>query len=285
MADSAIYDLSGFPEPTIIEELDFEVILASMKADLAVRFPPIAPLLVLESEPAVKLMEEFAYRETLNRARINDAIRANFLAFAAGTDLDNLGVFYDVIRLSGEADERFRLRVVLAIQGRSTGGTAARYRSVALGASIRVADAAVYRVGRDPTVRVAVYAVDNGGVADTNLLTSVREALNSESVRMVNDIIAVASAVFTVQNVVANVWLLPEASNGVADALPAALISDWDAETGLGFDLTRAWLTGRLMKPGVQKVEIISPATDVVAAPELAISIGAITINNMGRGY
>jgi phage-related baseplate assembly protein len=285
MADSTVYDLTGFPLPAAIEELDFEVIVSAMKADLSARFPDIAPLLVLESEPAVKLIEVFAYRETLNRARINDAVRANLLAFAGTTDLDNLAVFYDIVRMIGESDERLRLRVVLAIQGRSTGGTVPRYRGVALASSIRVEDAAVYRVGNDPTVHVAVFAADNDGVADAGLLAIVRAALNDPAVRMVNDTIVVASAVFSVENVVANVWLLPETSDTLLEALPASLKMDWEAETGLGFDLTRSWLTARLMKSGVYKVEIVTPATDVVAAPERAVSLGAITLNNMGRGY
>lgn len=282
MAD---FDLSSYPPPQAVEELDFETLFAVFKADMVSRMPEIAPLMELESEPATKLGQVHSYVEMLVRARINDAIRANLLAYAAGADLDHLAAFYDVVRLPGETDEALRRRVILAIQGRSTGGTAPRYRSVALGASVRVADAVVYRVGTDPTVHVAVYATDNNGVADAELLAMVEAALNDPAVRMVNDTIVVRSAVFEVVDVEANVWLLPEASNALLDVLPDTLRAAWAAETGLGFNLTRAWLTARLMVSGVQRVEIVAPAADVIALPEHAISIGAIKLNNMGRDY
>lgn len=285
MADSTYFDLSGFPPPEAIEELDFEALLARFKADMSARMPEIAPTLALESEPVTKLGEVHSYVEMLVRARINDAVRANLLAFANGADLDHLAVFYDVVRLPGETDEAFRRRVILAIQGRSTGGTVPRYRAVALGASVRVADAVVYRNGNDPTVHVAVYATDNNGVPDGNLLNHVQAALNDPAVRMVNDTISVQAAVFEVVNVAANVWLLPEAPDTLLDVLPETLKERWAEETGLGFDLTRAWLTARLMVPGIQRVEIVSPAADVIAPPERAISIGTVTLTNMGRDY
>lgn len=47
-------------------------------------------------------MEVCAYRELLLRQRINQAAKSNLLAFATGTDLDNLGALYDVERKEGE---------------------------------------------------------------------------------------------------------------------------------------------------------------------------------------
>lgn len=282
MAD---FDLSSYPPPRVIEELDFEAIFARFRSSMIARMPEIAPVIALESEPAAKLGQVHSYIEMLVRARINDAARANLLAYATGADLDHLAAFYDVVRLQGESDERLKTRVILAIQGRSTGGTAPRYRSIALGASTRVADAVVYRVGNDPTVHVAVYAADNNGVADQDLLETVTDALNDPAARMVNDTIVVRSAVFQVVNIEADIWLLPEASNSLIDVLPGLLRDAWAAETGLGFDLTRAWLTARLMVSGVQRVEILNPTSDVIAPPERAISIGTITLHNRGRDY
>ena len=285
MADGTFFDLSSFPPPQAIEALDFEALLARFKADMSARMPDIAPTLALESEPITKLGEAHSYVETLVRARVNDAVRANLLAFAKGSDLDHLAVFYDVFRMTGESDERLQLRVILNIQGRSTGGTAPRYRAKALEASLRVANAMVYRRGTDPTIHVAVYAADSGGAADAALLAQVEAALNADNVRMVNDTIEVRSAVFEVVNVAARVWLLPGAPDTLIDVLPQTLRDKWAAETGLGFDLTHAWLTARLMVPGVQRVEVTAPAADVIAPPERAISIGAITLTHMGRDY
>ncbi|MBY0400960.1 baseplate J protein, partial [Myxococcota bacterium] len=101
-------DVSGLPPPNVIEEISFEEMLAASVADLVARFPAIAGVIQLESEPARKLLEVGAFREMLVRSRINDAARAQLLAFAAGADLDHLAAFHDVTRLVGETDDRLR---------------------------------------------------------------------------------------------------------------------------------------------------------------------------------
>lgn len=276
-------DVSALPPPQVVEELDFEAILASSAADLVARFPAIAGVIALESEPARKLLEVAAFRETLTRARINDAARSQLLAFATGSDLDHLAAFYDVVRILGESDDRLRSRVILAISGRSTGGTAARYRFIAMSASVDVRDAIVYREGTSPVVNVAVFSYAAGGIASPGLLSTVAEALNADDVRMVNDTIAVRSAVTQTANIVADVWLLPGTPLAVFDGLEAALRAAFAAEAGLGFDLTRAWLTARLMQPGVQRVEVVTPAADVAVAEYEAIALGTVALTYKGR--
>lgn len=286
-----IDELKGLPEPEIIEALDYEVILTRMRDEMVVLFPSIVGVIDLETEPVRKLFEVYAYAETYIRGRINDALRANFLAYAQGTDLDNLAAFYDITRmidpdtLEIETDDRFRERTVLAIQGRSTGGTAPRYRSIAMQADLNVRDAIAYTVGRDPTVYIAVFSVDNGGVPSQALLDTVEAALLDANVRMVNDVISVVSAVEETINVEANVWLLPDTSSELIDDLPATLSGLWDAENDLGFDMTRSWLTAKLMQPGVQRVEIVSPAEDVIVDPNKSVIIGTVTINEQGRDF
>lgn len=90
-----IIDLSQLPAPDVVEVLDFEVILAERKATLISLFPEeqqeaVARTLALESDPLVKYLEENAYREVIWRQRVNDAARANMLAYATKNDLDNL---------------------------------------------------------------------------------------------------------------------------------------------------------------------------------------------------
>ncbi len=298
MADGTIYDLSSFPAPEVIQTLDAEDIIARMAADMVGRYPDLEGVIDLESEPVRKLIEVFAFREIMVRTRVNDAARANLLAFAAKNDLDHLGVFYDVTRMAGELDAPFKRRIILAIMGRSTGGTEPRYRAVALGASTQVADAVVYREGTSPVVNVAVYSTTNGGVADASLLTLVRTALNAPAVRMVSDTIVVRSAAFTTVNIVGDVWLLPEtsdvlitpveptAANPNGDSpLAAGLRSAWAKESGLGFDMIREWIAARLMVSGVQKAAVVSPVADVIAPPHQAVALGTITLTNKGRAY
>ena len=277
--------LDALPKPVVIEELDSAAIVARMAADAVLRFPDLDGIITLESEPSRALIEVAAYRETLIRARCNDVARADLLKFATGQDIDHLAAFYDVIRLAGELDEAFKKRTILEIEGRSPGGTVPRYRAVALGASVRVADAVVYRVGISPAVHVAVYATDNAGVADQALLNAVSTALNDPKVRMVSDTIIVTSAAFVTVPIAADIWLLPETSDAVADQLPGLLRAAWASETGLGFDLVREWITARLMLSGVQKAVVTAPSVDIVADPYQAIALGSITLTNRGRAY
>ena len=116
-------ELSTLPAPCIVEELSSDRIFASIWKDFIASYPDFSAL--LESDPAVKLIEVAAYREMLLRNRINIAARGQLLAYAAGTDLDHLAAFYGVERLAGEGDERLRLRIQLRIKGFPTpeGGT------------------------------------------------------------------------------------------------------------------------------------------------------------------
>lgn len=118
-------DFSRIPLPDVIEVLDFEGILAELCADFRARFPDFDAL--VESDPAIKLMEAFAYRETLLRARINAAARACMLATATGADLDNVAANFGVARKDGESDADLRSRVLLTFEAMSTAGSRNAY--------------------------------------------------------------------------------------------------------------------------------------------------------------
>ncbi|CTV47994.1 baseplate assembly protein [Escherichia coli] len=134
-----IIDLNQLPAPDVVEELDFETILAERKATLISLYPEdqqeaVARTLMLESEPLVKLLEENAYRELIWRQRVNEAARAVMLACAAGNDLDVIGANYNTTRLIitpaddstipptpavMESDTDYRLRIQQAFEGLS----------------------------------------------------------------------------------------------------------------------------------------------------------------------
>ena len=60
-------DLEQLPPPKIIEELDFDAILAAMKADFIARYPEYTA--DFASDPVAKLLEAASYREMLIRQR------------------------------------------------------------------------------------------------------------------------------------------------------------------------------------------------------------------------
>ncbi|SOC26816.1 baseplate assembly protein [Stappia indica] len=274
------------PPPAILEELSFEQLLSTIVADAQARLAAVGitwDVGALETDPVMILCQAFAYRELVLRARVNDAARANLLAFAGSSDLDHLAAFYDVARLDGETDERLRDRVWLTILGRSAGGPVERYKAVAMAASLQVRDVAIWREGRDPTVRVAVLSTDTGE-ASPELLASVLAALEAPEVRVVSDRFEVVSAIQTVQDVALTVRLAPDAPESRRMDVAAAVRAAWHAEQLLGLDLTTSWLTAKAMIPGVTRVEVTWPTKDVVALPHQAIGLGGIEIIDGGRG-
>lgn len=138
-------NLSSLPDPAIVETISFQTIFNELRADFSTRFPDFSAL--VESDPAIKLLEVAAYREVVLRARVNDAFKATLLAFAAGADLDNLAAFYGLTRIAQETDAELKDRTINRIQGSSTAGGAAWYRYQALTADSGVRDARVTSPG------------------------------------------------------------------------------------------------------------------------------------------
>ncbi len=275
--------LTRLGTPNVVSPVDFEASLKALRDDLVARFPSLASVVDLESEPSQILLQVVAYREMLLRAHVNDAARqSNSYLFATGSTLDYHAAFYDLERLAGETDRALRERIRLAILG-GYSGTAQRYKLVALSSSPEVENAVVWRDDPNPVVKVAVRSTAVGGIASPALLATVAAALNDPQVKMVNDTIEVLSATTMTVNVVADVWLLPTAATSIIADLQNSLAETWDAQSAIGFDLTLSWLTSRLMQAGVQNVEITSPATDIVVDPHEGVAIGTVTLNFIGR--
>lgn len=285
-------DLSTLPAPAVIEELDYEAIVARQKAKfqelweaVRVSYPdlPEYDVTMLETDPAMIVIEAESYRELLLRARVNAATRSNLLKFSIGSDLDHLAADHGVTRLADETDAALRSRIVLADQGRSAAGPEEWYEFHARSASAEVADVAVYKTGAGPEIEVAVFSTADGGIPSSELLATVRAVVTSPSVRSINDIVTVASATKTVVNVAADVWLLPEAPVAVFDALEPLLRAALTTEGGIGRDINRSWIMAKLMAAGVAKVDVISPAADVVMDDHSAATFGTVVLTYRGR--
>lgn len=276
----ATIDFSSIPDPTIIEPLDFETILAAMIADLQARDPSYSE--ILESDPGIKILEVAAARELILRQRINDALQATLLRYAGGADLDNLATFYAVTRLEDESDEALRARVIERIMGSSTAGGAAWYRYQALTASELVKDAAVSSPNPGE-VLVNILSTQGNGTAGSQLLQTVDAVLQSDSVRVITDVVTVASATINTVPVTAQIYLYPDTPIEVFNGLQARLTAAFATASGLGWDVTRSWLIAQLHPAGVQRVVLTAPAADVVCGPSQAPALGAITLTMAGR--
>ncbi|GFR17448.1 baseplate protein J [Trichonephila clavata] len=166
-----------------------------MKEELVLRDPSFTAL--IESDPAMKILEVAAWRELLLRERINEAVKSNLLKFATGNDLDNLAEFYGVERENGEKDENFRKRIKAKIVGWRAGGN---YRYYALSADTRVKDALVESpVPGKVQVSILSTQLSTTGIPEEELLEIVRNQLNREDVRILTDTIEVVIPIPTAQ--------------------------------------------------------------------------------------
>ena len=257
----SVVDLAALPDPAIVEVLDFETVLAAMRADLLRRYPAAADVLDLESEPLVKLLEAFAYRELLFRQRVNEAARANLLAYATGTDLDHKGAFYNLPRQPGEADDRYRLRIQLRIAAIAGNGTAAQYRLVAIGASANVRDASVAQPVPG-AVEVVLWLVDPAQAATTRAV--VLAALDAEGARPLGVPVSVSVAQPRAIDVTAWIWRDPSAPADLVLRIATAFEASLAGYARLGRPVSKSWITTRLHAEGVSRVQYPNATTPAV---------------------
>jgi len=273
-------DFSSIPDPEIIEALDFESILGEMITDLQARDPSYSA--ILESDPGVKILEVAAARELIIRQRVNDALRATLLRYAAGADLDNLATFYNVTRLTSETDAQMRARVIDRIMGSSAAGGISWYRYHAMTASADVRDISVSSPAPGE-VLVSVLSGIGNGAASTALLEAVDDIVQDDSVRVITDTVTVTGATITTVPVAAQVYLYPDTPSSVFINLQSQLTAAFNATAGLGWDVTRTWLIAQLHPSGVQRVVLTLPAADVVCGPSTAPALGTVTLTLAGR--
>lgn len=289
-------DLSTLPPPNVVESLSFETIFAEMLADLRQRDPTFTAL--VESDPAYKVLEVATYRELLIRQRVNDGARAVMLAYATGSDLEQLAGLFGVTRKlidagdanalppvppTYETDASLRFRTQLALEGLSTAGPIGAYQFHAL------AVAGVKDVGvqgppdTDPgDVLVTILADDGNGAADSNLIAAVLAALNGEDVRPLTDQVTVQSATITEYEIIATLYVLPgpdpELVRTAALASVQAFVS---AQHKVGADIRLSALYAALHVGGVERVTLSAPGVvaDLLCDAEHAPFCTDITLN------
>lgn len=269
--------LSQLPQPDVIELLDYETILAERKAYLISLYPAdqqqaITATLALESEPITKLLQENAYRELILRQRINDAAVANMLAWAKGSDLDNLVANWNVKRLTiqqgdpsatppvpeiKEDDEALILRALMAWDGLSVAGPTGAYEYFALSADGKVADAK----GSSPSGAVAIVTIlstEGDGTADAALIAKVDQALSHEDKRPVGDRLTVQSASIIHYTITAQLHVSSQGAeaNVVLQAARDRLAAFINPRRRIGVEVPRSAIDAALHVQGVTKVDL-----------------------------
>lgn len=301
-------DLSLLPPPDVIDPLDFEKILANHISNYLSRYPSdaqpiISERLALESDPINKLIQLISYRDILWNQRVNEAAASCMLAYATGADLDNLGANYDVRRLAGESDTRFRYRIQQAFHILAAAGPAAAYRAHARSVSSDVRDVNVFSeaagqvtvcvLGRvfvaadqlalqREKIGARLFGAPNDAnrryvVADNNseLLLSVLSTLSAETVRPLTDWVVVRAPNIIPVTIEAVLEVLrgPDPSMILNRRLEAIEIFLKSIQR-IGYDITRAGIIAALVEAGVKNVRLSDPLEDVVCGQnDLAVVI------------
>ena len=288
-------DLSQLPAPDVIERLDFETILAETLAEYLARDPDhTAPL---ESDPAYKILEVAAYRELLLRQRVNDAARGVMLAYAEDGDLDQIGANFNVRRLLiqpadpttipptpavWESNADYRRRIQLSFEGFTTAGSEGSYVFHGLSAAPDVKDVAA--VSPQPGV-VTVYVLSRtgNGEAPANLLDSVDQALNAENTRPMTDQVVVQSASIVPYTVEAELVMYPGPDSAlIRQTAEDAVRAHVDSLHRIGHDVSLSGIYAALHRPGVQRVNLVSPAANLVIDNSEAAFCTSIAVTAAG---
>ena len=299
-----IIDLNNLPVPKVVQELSYETLLAQRKAkflslqeddDMRQHWQA---RLQLESEPVVKLLEENAYLELLLRTHINESAKAVMLAYATGSDLDQLGALFGIKRLIMQAedlnahppiptqyedDERFRTRIQMSLEGLTTAGSRASYEFHALSTSAKVKDVDVTSPTAG-TVKVAILSTEGQGTADSDLINAVKKQLNAEHIRPLTDTVLVESAVILPYEIRATLTLYPSVLESVVMANVNQAITHYtNKQHLLGIDITLSGIYSALHQEGVQNVKLTQPLADLIVQPHQAAYCTQIQINVGGR--
>lgn len=297
MSNAQLIDMSKLPPPAVVVVPDFEAILQELKADMIAAYPECADVLALESEPLTKLLERWAYQLMVERSNRNDSALAVMLPYSTGSDLDNLGAFFDVPRLViteanpsafppvaevMEDDDSFRARIQLAPRGYSVAGPDDAYVYHAKSADGQVLDAAA----TSPTpgrVVVSVLSRVGSGMPDAALLAAVDAAVNAEKIRPLTDEVVVQSAGIVNYQITASVYTLPGPdSSNVLGTVQDRAAAYAESMHRIGRQPTLSGIYAALHIDGVARVVLSSPAADVVVGDTQASYCTAIHVTHGG---
>lgn len=256
-----------------MEQPSYEEILNRMKEELLRRDANFTAL--VESDPAIKILEIAAWRELLLRERINEAAQSNLLKFAKGEDLKRLGEFYGVERKNEEEDEQFRKRIKAKIVGWSSVGN---YRYHALSADARVEDALVESPSPG-SVRISILS--------TKLSTDKEELLNVVKEHVARDDIRVLTDTVEVVNCTMIPIVIHSKMNAISEEVVGQarkkFIEKFESARSLGWHVTRSWIIANLFIEGVNNVELIEPKEDIAVKGNECAMLENLSIELMSR--
>lgn len=292
-------DLSRVPVPDAIQGLDYEAIVSARIADLLSRLDAAGiPFDVegLETDPAVILQQEDAYRELLQLAAINDAVRAVLLASSWGTNLDNIAAMFGLSRLViepgdptttpptppvMESDERFRRRIQLAPEAFATTGSRDAYAFHALTAHVGVADVAVlnHASGLLSPGEVAVVILPGDPEQESEIVEAVQARLMRDDVRPLTDALEIRIATSVSAEITARLRLRRGPDPVVVREAALSRLNTFLArQRRIGAAVALSGIYGALQVDDVERVVLTAPVADIEPAVDEVIAVGEITL-------
>ncbi|XKB94455.1 baseplate J/gp47 family protein [Escherichia coli] len=296
MAESYdVINLSDLPVPDAIVVPDAAVIFGAWLARLRELDPEFDAL--VESDPAYKQGEVTAFQLTLAFQRVNDAVRAVFLASAQKADLDQIGAAFNVERMVivpanpdavpptdavMEEDDAFRERIQLSWSQLNTAGARNAYRFHARSADENVLDADAYgpeEHGRAGEVDVYVLFREGNGTASEALLDAVSARLNADEIRPLTDFVTVKSAIINDYTVTAELEIPdgPDAGEVLENA-KNTLMSYTRLANRINGMVPLSAIYAALQQTGVARVILSSPRADIEPATGTAPRCAAVNV-------
>lgn len=253
-------DLGLLPPLTVIKQMTHEEIQAEMVK--VGSLDGVSP-----SDAAFRPILAGSYRETLLRQQSDEQCRAVMLATSQGTDLDNIGVTYyrqsdgsPVLRLEGESDQEYRIRLHDSPGGLSVAGPAVAYEFHSRSAHPNIKEA----LCTSPApVQVLMYLLGregNGAVSDTQCRL-VEGYLWSR--RPLTDEVEAKSAEIVEFTVNATIYQIKNSDpDGITERARQSLLNYLALQHRLKGKVTLSSLHAVLQVSGVEEV-VISNWTDV----------------------
>ncbi len=297
-------DLSRLPAPQVIETIEFEQIVAEMKADFKARWPEYE-FDTLETDPVVIAIQVCAYREMMLRDRINSAATANMLAKATAADLDNLAALFGLERMtivpaSGltpavmETDEQLKRRIQLAPDAFSMGGPRGAYVFHGLSIDPSVYDCWAWKreAGRVEVVLAGYNAVVPYPAATAALVESFNGAQVADSViaRLVDlfaneqktpltDVVSVVRAEIVTYPVTATLYIPRGPDPETVRTLATNSLRSYAASRNkVATSVYGTGIDAALQVGGVERVVRSSPVGDVLITDRQIAKLGAVNI-------
>ncbi len=268
-------DLSQLPAPDVVEQIDYEVILKEGLDDFHQKMKKDGiDYVILESDPAYKLAETFAYRETLVRHNSNEQAKSVLLAYAAGKDLEHKAAERGLERKQisadvEETDDSLRRRVQMSPESYTTAGSEGSYIFHGINADARVKDIYPYApldVDGYPKGICNIYVLSNesDGSAPEDLISIVDQNLNKKAIRPLTDYVKVYSASILKYNIQAEIEVADGPDENVILQSAFTEIRKYTAQVhAFGSEPSLSGIYQALHRPGVTKVNLISPTSNI----------------------